>query len=206
MKSRLLIEGKYDGGIVNRICRRFELQIGDKFELVECGRIGALLDQLTVDTRVDVVAVICDADQDLVRRWDEIKGACSKGGLDLGNTVLPSSGLIWNEEKQQKFACWVMPDNQTSGAIEGRLAAGHRDPLQQGLHEQALAFVRGVQPRLFPNTVAADQKAGLRAWFAVQEEPVWVPSHAIAHQMLLPQLDRQDAFVQWLERVYALAG
>ena len=69
-----------------------------------------------------------------------------------------------------------------------------------------MKFVKAVEPRLFPQTVAATQKAGLRAWFAVQEEPVWLPSFAVEQQLLLPQLDQDDLFAQWLGRVYELAG
>ena len=204
MKSKLLVEGKYDDRVIRKICERISLPFEEHFEIQGKGGIQPLLDSLEVelDGRSDVVAIICDADEDCGLRWDEIQIACRKAGLEFGDEAPATGGFIWNRAGQEKFGCWIMPDNRQSGALEGQLFEG----IEQLLREQARAFIERVEPRQFPDTEAALQKATLRAWFAVQEEPIWLPSFAVEHLFLLPKLEENDAFVAWLRKLDAVAG
>ncbi len=128
------------------------------------------------------------------------------GGLELGHDALISSGSIWSRPGERKFACWIKPDNQQSGALEGRLPDCMASEQQQLLRTQARRFVDFVEPRLFPDTEAARQKATLRAWFAVQEEAIWLPSFAVGDRLLLPRLEEDDAFVGWLRELEHIAS
>ena len=208
MKSKLLVEGKYDDRVICKICERIPLAFKDRFEIRGKGGILPLLDSLEVELngRSDVVAIVCDADENCGRRWDEIKTACRKGGLELGDEKPGPGGFIWNRTGRQKFGCWIMPDNQQSGALEGRLLDGMASEQQQLLRTQARRFVDFVEPRLFPDTEAARQKATLRAWFAVQEEAIWLPSFAVGDRLLLPKLEEDDAFVGWLRELERIAS
>ena len=208
MPSILLIEGKYYDKLIQNICQRAQLGIPMLFKMAGQGGIGHLLGslELAVKSEAEVVAVICDADEDCAKRWKEIKAACRRGGLELGDEAISTEGFIWIRPGQRKFGCWIMPDNRQSGALEGRLLDGIALAEQQLLREQARAFIERVEPRLFPDTEAALQKATLRAWFAVQEEPIWLPSFAVEHLLLLPKLEENDAFVAWLRELDAVAG
>ncbi len=178
------------------------------FEIAGQGGVVRLLGGLefAIKSDAEVVAVICDADEDCAKRWDDIKAACRRGGLELGHDALIPSGSIWIRPGERKFACWIVPDNQQSGALEGRLLDGMASEQQQLLRTQARRFVDFVEPRLFPDTEAARQKATLRAWFAVQEEALWRPSFAVGDRLLLPRLEEDDAFVGWLRELEHIAS
>lgn len=205
-RVRLLIEGKYDERFVTKLLNRVSPELAIKFEPEMKGGFDSLIHSLEADVqRADpVLAVLCDADEDCASQWRKVRRACSEGDLDLGDAPLPESGFLLNEEGKRKFGCWIMPNNQESGAIEAMLLAGIVTDDQLQLKEQARQFVQSVEPRLFPRTTAADQKATLRAWFAVQKDPVWVPSHAVASGMLLPDINQETAFIKWLAALAAM--
>jgi hypothetical protein len=205
MKSLLYVEGQSDHKLIEQIDQRCILGLKEKFDIKPTDGFGNLLKVLKlVDGSAPAVAVICDADEDCSRRWEEIKAACRKGGLDLGEERLPAEGMIWNREGQQKFACWIMPDNLAVGAIEGRLLESAVAADQAQLRGRSLEFARDIEPRKFPNTTAATQKAGVAVWLAVQEEPIRMASEAVRRTLLLPEIDETDAFVGWLRRIQSL--
>lgn len=98
MKSKLLVEGKYDDRVIRKIFKRISLPFEERFEIQGKGGIQPLLHSLEVelDGRSDVVAIICDADEDCGLRWDEIQIACRKAGLEFGDEAPASGGFIWN--------------------------------------------------------------------------------------------------------------
>jgi len=91
-----------------------------------------------------------------------------------------------------------MPDNAQSGSIEAVLLGSTTGALQLSWRDHATKFVETVPNPGFPNKVAARQKATLRAWTAIQAEPIWVPSFAVKEALLLPQLDAEYPLVRWL--------
>jgi hypothetical protein len=203
---QVLVEGPYDEVYVKKIAARLGNGLEQRFRPIDKGGIEPLLRSLRLEIKSpeSVVAVICDANGDCQARWAAIKKACALGGLDLGEAELPASGFLLHEPGLRKFGCWIMPDNRSIGAVEAMLLEGIGGDDQISLRKQARTFVDSVTPRLFPKTEAATQKATLRAWFAVQKEPSWVPSHAIASGMLLPQLDANEPFLQWLTALAAM--
>ena len=208
MQSILLVEGEYDHKLIQKICERAQLSLPMLFEIAGQGGVERLLGglELAIKSDAEVVAVICDADEGCAKRWDDIKAACRRGGLELGHDALIPAGYIGNRPGERKFACWIMPDNQQRGALEGRLLDGMASEQQQLLRTQARRFVDFVEPRLFPDTEAARQKATLRAWFAVQEEAIWLPSFAVGMRILLPKLEEDDAFIDWLRELVSIAS
>jgi hypothetical protein len=205
-KVQLLVEGKYDANLVLAILNRTRPDLANHFELKNCGGLALLLEAVEAELLgpEPVVAVLCDADQDCSVQWREVQASCKRGGLDLGEAGLSQDGFLLKEEGRRKFGCWIMPDNMTSGSIEAFLLNGINSPVQSTLRIQAEQFVASAEPRLFPDTDAAQQKATLRAWFAVQEEPIWLPSFAVGQSLLLPELSAEAPFVQWLSALAAM--
>lgn len=203
---QVLVEGPYDEVYVKKNAARLDKALEQRFRPVDKGGIEPLLRSLRLEIKSpeSVVAVICDANGDCQARWEAIKKACALGGLDLGEAELPESGFLLSELGLRKFGCWIMPDNRSVGAVEGMLLEGISGEEQISLREQARTFVESVKPQLFPHTEAAKQKATLRTWFAVQKEPVWVPSHAISSGMLLPELSASEPFLKWLAALAAM--
>lgn len=177
----------------------------ESFELKAKGGMSGILQELKVlDTPAPVVAVLCDADQSVARRWEDIKRSCAKGGLPLGDIPLPAEGFLSDEPGQPAFACWIMPDNAAEGASEAYLMSQITEPDNASLLAQSERFVSGVEPRLFPQTRNATDKAALHAWLAIQEEPFRSVGFAIERRLLLRGLRPEDPFAAWLHRIVDL--
>ncbi|MDX2270148.1 MAG: DUF3226 domain-containing protein [Bryobacter sp.] len=200
-KVRLLVEGKYDDSTVKAILDRLEIP-HNSFEIKPCDGVPNLLKTLGVAAKnfAGPLAVLCDADDDPVKRWNEICKAASNNRLDLP-PALPPEGLIHNQPGNLKFACWIMPDNQSPGALESHLLDSITTQIDLKRKEAAENFVLSTRPDF---NFAIRQKSTLRVWFAVQDDPIWVPSFAIKHAQILPALSPEDPFIKWLSSLPSL--
>lgn len=198
-RVRLLVEGKHDDGLVKAVMDRIDPSLQKSFDIAPKGGIEPLLKGLPLELRErpPVLAVLCDSDENPASRWEEIRETAAKERLELP-TELPPEGLLFNEPQRQKFGCWIMPDNRSQGSIEGVLLNSVMGESQTSLKEHSRSFVRNVPERLFAAGQAAEQKATLRAWMAIQEEPLWLPRFAVQEAFLLPELDIDYPLVRWL--------
>jgi hypothetical protein len=205
------VEGQYDATYVERLLKRHREVLLESCEFTDLGGVDKLQSEpsesdmlaLAIKSERRVVAVVCDADEAIGKRWPIIKKACSQRGLQLPED-LPASGLLIPGDQGRRFGCWVMPNNLMPGAIETLMLSSIEGDDQVSLLGQARNFVESAKPRKFPSTVAAKDKATLRAWMAVQEKAQWVPSAAIEFRKLFPEEKTAKPFLDWLEQLTKL--
>lgn len=199
----LLVEGPEDKYIIEAILEQTDLTQGQRIEIEAKGGLQGVLRSLPTalkDPRYRAIAVVIDADEYVSRHWQAVRDRCIAEEIEGLPLSIDASGLAIPLLERASFACWIMPNNSTSGAIERFLLDSIGDGIGLALREQSHAFVSTVEPRLFQDL----DKATLAAWLAVQQTPGIKTGHAIKRRLLLPNLAAVEGFVDWVKRIVAL--
>jgi hypothetical protein len=201
----LLVEGTDDEHVLKHICGNRGLAHLDDVE--PYGGVEALLAAVPTALRAgnqpgDVVGVVVDADEDLGRRWEDIRSRFEEAGYpnlpaapDPAGTVLepPDDSLL------PRAGVWLMPDNKTPGILEDFLR--FLVPVPDALLDHAKASVDSLPDRRF---AASDEpKAVIHTWLAWQAEPGRPYGTAITARYLDPGVPQVDVLVAWLRRLFA---
>lgn len=146
--------------------------------------------------------VVLDADTNPPGRYQSIRDLCLPQFPDLP-TVLPTGGLIVENQQGKRFGVWIMPDNQSAGSIETFLKwlvpSNHAGTWSYA--EQVVATARSMGCGCRDAHVA---KANLYTWLAWQDPPGQSPGTALAQKILDPHSPHAAAFVTWFKDLYQL--
>lgn len=205
MVNRLIFEGDDDKHVVMNLlfnhvhdgeplCSHFNDKVKDGIDNL----IDTLNEELKA-TDLGRLGVILDADTDLARQWARVTRVLDSHGC-LNVPAAPSAdGTIVETVEGQKIGIWVMPDNQSTGALEdfvGQLIAN-----EDALWPKARTDVDNIseEHRRFRETYLS--KAYIHTWLAWQEEPGTRMGETFRKRYLNPHHPQANAFVNWIRRL-----
>lgn len=208
MKRVLLVEGRDDKHVVLHISRTRHINLR-KEEVSCCGGIEKLLARIRVEiknTKLGVIGIIVDADDDVASRWESIRNRLREAGysgvprqpLRTGTLISAPSG----DSTLPRVGVWIMPDNDTRGTLEDFLALLVPSYPENMLFKHVEYSVAGIPSNavLFPTHVKS--KAIIHTWLAWQKEPGNPFGIAITKKFLDSNAPRADDFVSWLKALF----
>lgn len=154
---------------------------------------------------LEQLAIIVDADSDLMARWRSVCQVLSKQGTVSLPETPESQGTVVEMEQplhQVTVGIWIMPDNQLPGTLENFIAC--LVPAGDALWERARQCVNEIPAadRRFPPE--RQSKAEIHTWLAWQEEPGKPLGQAVTARHLDTQAPHAQQLVGWLRRVFTV--
>ena len=218
--KKLLVEGQDDLRVIPQLMEKNGIHWGVKQKeaivlIEECGGYENITyDRISTELQTGKcthLGLIIDADENPKDRWQSIRNACLKveairESIDNFPEEMPESGIIINiinNQDNQKFGVWMMPDNQNRGMLETFLAymiKDESDPLWQYTQEVITAAKnRGAK---FKDSYI--DKARIHSWLAWQKYPGRQLHDAVKLKILDPQHPKAQVFVKWFKDLYDL--
>ncbi|MDR0927591.1 MAG: hypothetical protein LBO69_07490 [Ignavibacteria bacterium] len=202
----LLVEGRDDKSVVSAICKVSRIDID--FDIIDCGGVtnalklfGKYISRMPLSRDLTTVGVIVDADQDIGRRFNEIKTILRNIGCDID--TLPATGLILNNvEDEQRIGIWIMPDNNTRGMLEDfiKFLVPPNDVVMQSVEEHLNSIEKHRINRYSP---IHRQKAVIHSWLALQEDPGMSMGASITRKVLATRTSEScKLFVEWMNNLF----
>ena len=214
----LLVEGRSDEQVVLHICNRHssfsvEGELGSEyvelnykpslsFSVAVMGSDSELLtdlrNQLSPPRTPQVVRIIMDADDNIAERWDDIKKRIARVGIDLPANPNPE-GTIVSTQGLPRVGVWIMPDNQSSGALEdfARQMLPDGDPVWPLSQE----YIEGIPQEHRRFSERNTLKAQFYAWLATRRQPGLMGAAVGAEDLDIDGALCQR-FIVWLEELF----
>jgi hypothetical protein len=193
----LLVEGSDDRHVVYALLTAHS--VPHVFEVLQLEGVERLLDSIPQQLKAadrERLAVLLDADEDLDKRWRQLKGRLEREGHGNLPETPGAEGTIVGLSTGVRFGVWLMPDNRLPGMLEDfvRLLV----PTQDTLFPRVDAFLASIpeEERLFPE--ARRPKARIHTWLGIQEEPGKPLGQAITARYLDPHSPHVEPFLKWL--------
>lgn len=203
-RFRLLVEGRDDlasiAGLMARHGYDWDKASTTRPYIVDCKGVDNVLEELEIALESPAytrLGVVLDADLDLDRRWDGLRGRCH--GFDLPPSP-PAEGFVGQGgQPSKRLGLWLMPDNRGAGTLEDLLVTliPADDPCW------ALAARCAEEAR---QQGCADSptplKHPLHTWLAWQREPGQPFGTALTARVLGHDSPQALAFVAWFQRLF----
>ncbi len=160
-----------------------------------------------------IIGIVVDADNDLPKRWLQIKGVIDKSKSDINNTdnkfpatpaEIPAEGLILDsiDNISCRVGVWIMPNNCTTGTLEDLLVL--LAPKGDKLMSRADEVLNDLEKDTLNKYVAKDRtKAKIYSFLAWQKEPGFPLGKSITSKCLDASSSSADAFVGWLTKLFS---
>ncbi len=203
-RSYICVEGRDDAYVVRELLK----QQGIDCHIEERGKATGtvikpfegkqhLLQSIKIvveSSEVKSVGIVIDADDNVAATYRSVLDRLSKLGA-IENQHDKVWDLVLETGKRLKIGVWIMPDNNSDGAVEDFLRVISND--QGGLWQQVEHCFAAVQDKqLF--TPAKKQKAKICTWLAWQEEPGLPYGQAIQRNYFDTNASVAKDFIQWV--------
>lgn len=193
----LLVEGQRDKYVVKEILKRHQINL--PFEIIVKNNIDQLLDGIVPEilaSRSRSVGILADANDDLSRRWSEIRDRVHDGGIELpGNP--DQLGCIVETNGKPRIGVWLMPDNTSTGELEDFVAA--MIPAGDEVWPLSKVYISTISEPVF--TEKKRVRAQLYAWLATRKNPKHI-STAIEDKDLEVNGDLCQLLIAWLNGLF----
>jgi hypothetical protein len=211
----ILVEGINDSHVVGKLLDQVNLLYtikGDDYkknpsllylrQMEGRSKLLQLLSQLTQTNALTHLAVVMDADLDLISSWQAVTDRLKKAGqLQLPESPVPEGyiGRLEIPYHTIKIGLWLMPNNQQTGELEHFLAHLIPDYPHHPLWQHSLSSVAHIPINHRRFNEADQTKAELCTWLAWQDRP-GVP-YGIALREKYFDLNQPIAqtFISWLQ-------
>ncbi len=220
----LLVEGTDDLHTIANLVK-YHLKIKHVETLIDIKAVGGinklfnkLKKELLLETEMENLGIVVDADYDIDARWQSIKNNMDK----LKNIKIKDmpekpekNGAIFSllktkEQKTIKVGIWLMPNNQDTGMLEDFLLGlmplsndnilKHIECCLDELSDSDLKILK-IDSKDNPETWRL--KAKLHTWLAWQKEPGDPYGTAIG-KYFKPSLEITQNFMAWLSDLFEL--
>ncbi|MDE0673319.1 MAG: hypothetical protein OXH72_16415 [Caldilineaceae bacterium] len=201
----LLVEGRDDQRVVDRICREHGVPCpnveyrGSDADLLQ--EFSTQLKVLGKEDAEDVLGVVIDADTSATNRWQSLRDRLGNAGYqeiprqpEPGGTIVSPAA----EELSPKVGIWIMPNNQDSGELEDFLAFLVPDSDSHWQHAESC--VDSLNQPLFRPVDRS--KAIIHTWLAWQADPGLPFGTAIQSRFLDPNAPHARQLVHWLRELF----
>jgi hypothetical protein len=202
--AKLLVEGNDDQHVIWAICEKYE--IAETFDVIDCEGISQVLERLPLDLKqadIRTVGIVLDADQNLKKRWQNLRNSLLLNGYQLPEQPSPEGYTHEPFDIYPRIGIWLMPDNLQSGMLEDfvKLLIRPDDLLSPFVH-QILSQIeeQDIQDRYNPEVHRA--KAFIHTWLAWQKDPGTPMGLALTKTYLDHNAELCLRFVGWLNRLF----
>lgn len=207
-KYKLLVEGSDDRFVVLEL--RKKLNITDNFDVIDCGGIEPLLNDLKIrlkgnseDTRK--IAIVIDADLDLDKQWKRVKSIIKNSNKYDSIDQLPKAGLVLKpkDDSDMTIGVWIMPDNnEKDGMLEDFMAnmISKDDELIKYV-DQSLENIEKSGKNKYDKDIHK-AKARIHTWLSWQKDPGTPMGQAITKRYFNASNDNCSSFVEWLKNMF----
>jgi hypothetical protein len=202
-KTILLVEGTDDEHVAKALMGRHGVA---RIDLIKsCGGYTNLLEAFPVrilESDINALGVIIDADADIDARWQAIRGRIVKHPYPDVPATPPREGLVLNAPDiggLPRLGIWLMPDNTVPGILEDFIR--YLVPRGNALFEYANRCVEGIpSPRLFSRLDLP--KVRIHTWLAWQSESGRPLGQSITSRALDAASPQAVSFISWIRRLY----
>jgi hypothetical protein len=166
-----------------------------------------LLAELKNSSVLQYAGVVVDADANASRRWISLSQRITEAGGQQVPAILPLAGWkgeVHAPDRQITIGTWLMPDNQSAGALEEfvmRLISP-----DDALWPYAEQCVEGLKD--YMEAASFDKlpvsKARVHTWLAWQEKPGLPMGSAIRGKFLDSEAEQAVRFVTWVRDLFDL--
>ncbi len=166
MPFRLLAEGSDDKNLIMHVAREHGIEF-DAEEVRDCRGITNLLHEILPETLkgTATVAIVVDADLDLVARWNAVRHQLRQAGYET--PAIPTADGLILTNRRPAVGVWLMPNNSVPGALED--FAARLIPPDDPLWPLAMKAVDDIP--VTERRFTATRKAEIHTYLAWQEEP-----------------------------------
>jgi hypothetical protein len=209
----LLVEGNNDRHVILALCEKHKVL--ESFDILTPTMRGSKADSkeqvlkvlsriLTVEDK-RAVGIVLDADDDPLKSWRQVvrvierldMGYVISAGPEPGGVVIPSpDGYI------PKIGIWLMPDNQTRGALEDFVV--DLIPGDDDLRPYATNALDTIEVAKVHRYDDKRSKAFVHTWLAWQKNPGSPIGLAITTKALTADSPTVSLFVGWLNRLFLM--
>lgn len=209
--KRLLVEGYDDLFCVVGLMRHYVNWPKDKYDapvwIEAVGSVDKILqrDYLSAslkDPNIKTLGIMLDANGDAFARFSSLKNLSNNFFNDLP-AQLPKGGLIADNSDGKRIGLWVMPDNESKGAIEVFLKYLVPDATTP-VWEHAVRSVTQARALGANCKDGHINKGNLFTWLAWQDEPGQSPGLALTRKILDPSAAGAKTFAAWFIKLYSL--
>lgn len=203
----LFVEGTDDEHVFYALLNCYQLP--QCFKIKNKGGIenllGTLPTELTVNSELERLGIVVDADTNIETRWKALQNILRKlGSVEMPITPDPNGTIVTVEQPDRTLivGIWVMPDNMLPGMLEDFVS--FLVPTGDSLWIRAgdcLAQIPEPERRF---SIDHYIKAHLHTWLAWQEEPGRPLGQAITRRYLNATAPHAQQFVNWLKRLFDL--
>lgn len=162
----------------------------------------AIRKELKVGPDLSALGVVADADQSVSEAWESIWRALHSYDWNGAEPPIPEEGWIGTvptfEHDEIPAGAWIMPDNQSEGALEE--FAINLVPDGDELWGYSEEVIEDLPERRFDDKDEA--KAHIHTWLAWQETPREPIGRAIKQEVLSSKADLAERFVGWVRRLF----
>lgn len=165
-QSKIFVEGPDDMHVAQHLANAFSL---GKIDVKPCEGIPNLLEDIrraTLASELTNLVVICDADDDVPSRWQQIRDRLKDVAI---LPVQPHPSGTVAQGPKMKVSVWLMPDNASPGALEQFLEA--LIPSGDTTYPKAKRFIDSLTATERRFLAGDAPKASLYVWLATQEDP-----------------------------------
>ncbi len=207
---QLLVEGQNDKHVIWALCTQHRLPEVFSVEVPReentKGSVSILLQILPLKLQEEhllTLGIVVDADQNLLSRWNSVRGRLLASGLANIPKQPPAEGWISSQSNFPRVGVWLMPDNQLTGMLESFVAL--LIPPDDLLHSKAEAVLQDIEQAGLNRYKSIHRpKALIHTWLAWQETPGMPMGQAITAKALLHDSPIAESFISWLKRLFDL--
>lgn len=206
-KYVIFSEGPDDSNLLYHLLTRHELS--EQISIKSGGGIEKLLatlpTELRLNSELERVGLVVDADTDLDARWMALQNVLQKvGEVDLPKTPAPEGTIVSIDQPDRTLivGVWIMPDNTLPGMLEDFIS--FLVPATDTLWRRAADCIAQIPAaeRLF--SPQHQSKVHLHTWLAWQKEPGKPMGQAITKRFLDPDAPHAQTLIDWLRRLFDL--
>lgn len=205
--KKLFVEGVNDREVVYRVENCYELR--DICEVKALGSKQGVRQALELHlnemaSKVKIIGVIIDADQDVSSSWASIKSVIDSTNNYVAPMDIPLGGLILKPSvpDNPKVGVWIMPNNSNRGMLEDFMK--EMIPQDDNLVGIVSNTLDDLESKGLQRYKAVHRsKAWIHTYLAWQDEPGNTLATAVDQNVLNPRAAIVKSFADWMRLLFA---
>lgn len=203
---RLLVEGKDDLNSVVHLLKRHNYNWDNasltRPYIAAHGGVADLLEALPVTAKGSYsrVGVVLDADLSPSDRWEQLRQRMQSVSVALPEAPDPKGTVLAGIRPGTRLGFWLMPDNRSSGTLEGFLA--DLVPAENMPWLYADEATKEGRRRGAACKEKDHLKSQLHTWLAWQETPGIPFGTALTAQVFRHDSESANKFVDWFRALF----